>query len=170
MKPGLWISIGAATNDSRVFREHPEWFVENSDKKPGNLHYNSSDSHYYTSCFGTGFKDYIREVILDLYEEYGLAYVKLDLSVISSAYINDENISGCYAETHPFHRDRNESYLVIYERMLEMFDEVHKKAPELFMDCTFETAGKLQLMDYAIAAHAEETGFPILKNPHLLVR
>ncbi len=27
--------------------------------------------------------------------------------------------------------------------------------PDLFIDCTFETAGKLQLMDYAIANHAD---------------
>ncbi len=29
MKPGLWISIGAATKDAAVFREHQEWFVKN---------------------------------------------------------------------------------------------------------------------------------------------
>jgi hypothetical protein len=27
--------------------------------------------------------------------------------------------------------------------------------PDLFIDCTFEAAGRLQLMDYAIAKHAD---------------
>jgi len=44
---------------------------------------------------------------------------------------------------------------VIYQRILALFDELHKEAPDLFIDCTFETAGKLQLIDYAIAEHAE---------------
>ena len=53
MKPGLWISIGAATRDAKVFREHPEWFVENRNNKPGNLHFVADSSDFYTSCFGT---------------------------------------------------------------------------------------------------------------------
>jgi alpha-galactosidase len=27
MKPGLWVSVGSASSDSKVFRDHPEWFV-----------------------------------------------------------------------------------------------------------------------------------------------
>lgn len=38
---------------------------------------------------------------------------------------------------------------------MKMFDDLHAEAPDLFIDCTFETAGKLQLMDYGIAKHAE---------------
>ena len=38
---------------------------------------------------------------------------------------------------------------------MELFDQMHAELPDLFIDCTFETAGKLQLMDYGIARHAE---------------
>jgi len=155
MKPGLWISIGAATRDAKVFREHPEWFVENQNNEPGNLHYVADNSDFYTSCFGTEWKNYIRDVILDLVKNYGLGYAKMDFSVVTSAYVTDNSISGCYATDHPYHRDHAESLLVIYERVLQLFDELHAAAPELFIDCTFETAGKLQLTDYAIANHAE---------------
>lgn len=165
MKPGLWISIGAATRDAKVFREHPEWFVENQNHKPGNLHYVADNSDFYTSCFGTEWKNYIRDVILDLVKNYGLGYAKMDFSVVTSAYVTDNSISGCYATDHPYHRDHAESLLVIYERVLQLFNELHAAAPELFIDCTFETAGKLQLMDYAIANHAEGNWLSNFEEP-----
>ncbi len=154
MKPGLWISIGAATADSKVFHDHPEWFVINYKGEPGNIH-SMNDKDFYSSCFGTDWFDYIKGVILRLEKEYGLAYAKLDFSVVTSAYVTDPRISGCYATDHPYHRDHEESFTVIYERILKLFDELHEEAPGLFIDCTFETAGKLQLIDYAIAEHAE---------------
>ncbi len=40
MKPGLWMSIGSATDDAAVYSEHPEWFVKNVNLEPGNLHSN----------------------------------------------------------------------------------------------------------------------------------
>ena len=155
MKPGLWISIGSATTDAQVFKEHPEWFVKSSSNKSGNLHTGSDNSNFKSSCLGTDWVDYIKHMILSLVKEYGLAYAKLDFSVITSAYVNNDLISGCYASDHPYHKDHEESYIVIYERLLKLFDDLHAVAPELFIDCTFETAGKLQLMDYAIAQHAE---------------
>ncbi len=165
MKPGLWMSIGSATRDAAVFREHPEWFVKNRQGEPGNLHYVSDEPNFFTGCFGTGWKDYIREVILSLAGDYGLAYTKLDFAVAASAYVNDPAISGCYATGHPFHRDHHESFIVIYERVLELFDQLHEAYPDLFIDCTFETAGKLQLMDYAIARHAEGNWLANFEEP-----
>ncbi len=37
--------------------------------------------------------------------------------------------------------------------------------PDLFIDCTFETAGKLQLMDLAIAAHADGNWLSNFEEP-----
>jgi alpha-galactosidase len=165
MKPGLWISIGSATKDAQVFREHPEWFVRNRNNQLGNLHTIAEGSDFYTSCFGTDWTNYIKNVILGLVKDYGLAYAKLDLSVVTSAYVNDNSISGCYATDHPYHRDHQESLLIIYERVLKLFDELHTAAPDLFIDCTFETAGKLQLMDYAIAQHAEGNWLSNFEEP-----
>ena len=164
MKPGLWMSIGSATNDAAVYREHPEWFVKNVNMEPGNLH-SSHDADFHTSCFGTGWVDYIRDVVIRLCNEYGLAYTKLDFAIAASAYVNDPQISGCYATDHPLHRDREESYIVIYEQLMELFDELHAAYPNLFIDCTFETAGKLQLMDYAIAGHADGNWLSNFEEP-----
>lgn len=49
--------------------------------------------------------------------------------------------------------------------MLELFDQLHAACPDLFIDCTFETAGKLQLMDYAIARHAEGNWLANFEEP-----
>ena len=54
---------------------------------------------------------------------------------------------------------------------MDLVDELHRVAPELYIDFTFETAGRLQLMDYGIARHAdgnwlcniEETGLPRMR-------
>jgi len=163
MKPGLWITIGAATGDAAVYQEHPEWFVKNSQGVPGNIHGYGED--FYTTCFGTGWLDYIRDVILNMSKEYGLAYTKLDFAIATSAYVNDSRISGCYATEHPYHRDHHDSFISIYERVLEFFDLLHKEYPDLFIDCTFETAGKLQLMDYAVANHADGNWLSNFEEP-----
>ena len=165
MKPGLWISIGAATRDARVFREHPEWFIRNEHQELADLHLSHEQSDFFTSCFGTGWYGYIKETILGLVDAYGLAYAKLDFAAVTSAYVNDTRRSGCYATGHPHHRDRLESHWVLYNRVLQLFDELHREAPELFIDCTFETAGKLQLMDYAIAAHADGNWLSNFEEP-----
>ena len=85
----------------------------------------------------------------------GLGFVKLDLTVATSAYVTDYKKSGCSAKNHPYHKDREESLIVIYEQLFKLFDELHAEAPNLYIDCTFETAGKLQLIDYAFCQHAE---------------
>ncbi|MEN8229486.1 MAG: alpha-galactosidase [Bacteroidota bacterium] len=164
MKPGIWMSIGSATDDAKVYREHPEWFVKNSSNQPGNLH-SQGDDDFHTSCFGTDWVDYIKDVIASMWNQYGLAYAKLDFAIVTSAYVTDPSISGCYATDHPYHRDHHESLMVIYERLLRLFDQLHTECPDLFIDCTFETAGKLQLMDYAIANHAEGNWLSNFEEP-----
>jgi alpha-galactosidase len=163
MKPGLWITIGAATGDAKVYKDHPGWFVKNSSGDPANIHGYGDD--FYTTCYGTGWVEYIKDVIVGLSQEYGLAYTKLDFAIATSAYVNDPRISGCYATDHPFHRDHQESFWVIYNRVLELFDRLHEQCPGLFIDCTFETAGKLQLMDYAIANHADGNWLSNFEEP-----
>lgn len=163
MKPGLWISLATADPSSKVYNEHPEWFVKDADGKQTDLHNLHATSR--TGCMGTDWYDYIRNTVLRLVREHGLAYVKLDLAILASAYVYDANRTGCYADSHPYHRDRAESFDVIYQRCMELFDELHREAPDLFIDCTFETAGKLQLMDYGIALHAEGNWLSNITQP-----
>ena len=160
MKPGLWISIAAAQPGTVPVTEHPEWFVRDENGNMTNLHEKinaeiNPDGQPYTACLATDWKDYIKGKILFCVKEYGLAYAKLDFAILCSAYQFEKESTGCYATDHPYHKDREESNYMIYQRVMDLFDELHAEAPDLFIDCTFETAGQLQLMDYGIAQHAE---------------
>jgi alpha-galactosidase len=155
MKPGLWISIASASQSSNVFKTHPEWFVLDINGKSTSLH-GANDTRNLTACFGTEWYDYIKEKLVRLSVDYGLEYMKLDLSVVSSAYTFDLNTaSGCYSTTHPGHKDHNESLYTNYESIWQLFDELHTAKPDLFIDCTFEIMGGMQLIDYGLLKHAE---------------
>ncbi|MBC8152479.1 MAG: alpha-galactosidase [Bacteroidetes bacterium] len=153
LKPGLWVSIGTAAPDSKVYRDHPDWFVEDAAGKPTSLVINDADK--YTACFGTGWYGHINTVLSRLISDYGLEYLKLDFSVVTSPYRFDPAESGCYAPGHAGHRDHHESLFANYEPMWTLFDALHARTPNLFIDCTFETMGGLQLIDYAMLKHAE---------------
>ncbi len=158
MKPGLWISIAAAEATSKVYREHPEWAVLKADGSPINLHADYDRMYNwesYSMCMTTGWHDYIKNVILNLVRENGLEYIKADFAVVTGAYTTDKTRSGCHATDHPAHNGRNESMLKMYQATWQLFDDLHKEAPELFIDCTFETMGALQLIDLDMCKHAE---------------
>ncbi len=154
MKPGLWLSVGSANISARVFREHPEWYVKGAGGNLSNLH-TMRDTTMRTACMSTAWTSHIRDVILGLAMEHGLTYTKLDFAVVTSAYVNDPAVSGCYAADHEGHRDQPESFLANYRGLFDLFDELQEAVPDLFIDCTFETEGKLHLIDYAFLKHAE---------------
>ena len=162
MKPGLWLALATVNEESKVYQNHPEWVVRYKDGSPMNVHGN--EPKRYTVCMTTGWKDYIKEVLLNLVKEHGLEYVKLDLAVVTGAYMFDRSRSGCYAEGHN-HKDREESLLEIYRRTWQLFDELHEEAPELFIDCTFETMGALQTIDYDMCKHAEGNWLSNFEEP-----
>ena len=158
MKPGVWISLGSAESKSNVYKSHPEWLVRKTDGSPLSLHADFDkmyDWETYSMCMTTGWYDYIKEVILNLIKEHGLEYIKGDFAVVTGAYTSDKTRSGCSATNHPMHRDRNESMLEMYQRTWQLFDDLHKEAPDLFIDCTFETMGAQQLIDLDMCKHAE---------------
>ena len=158
MKPGVWISLGAAESVSKVYKEHPEWLVRDADGSPISLHADHNkmyDWETYSMCMTTGWYDHIKGVILNLVKEHGLEYIKGDFAVVTGAYTSDKTRSGCHAKNHPMHKDRNESMLEMYRRTWELFDDLHKEAPDLFIDCTFETMGDAQLIDLDMCKHAE---------------
>lgn len=153
MKPGLWVSVGSASPESKVFKAHPNWFVRDKNGKHTNLHL--ADSTIVTADFGTGWYGYIKDILMKLSLDYGLEYLKLDFTVVTSPYRFDPKLSGSYNTNAPGHRDHHESLYTNYEAVWKLFDELHEAKPNLFIDCTFETLGGLQLIDYAMLKHAE---------------
>ncbi len=165
MRPGLWIGIAQVTRQSPLLKEHPEWFIRNEQGEIVQRHVNGETSQsYVTACLTTGYYDHIKGVILGLVRELGLEYVKLDLGIAVGAYVSDPNQSGCFAKDHP-HRDRQESYLEIYRRCFDLFDDIHREFPHLYIDCTFETVGRMNLEDYAFCLHAEGNWLSNFQDP-----
>ncbi|QBE61906.1 glycoside hydrolase family 36 protein [Pseudoduganella lutea] len=154
MKPGLWVSVGSADKHSRVFRAHPDWFVENRAGQLTNLHLESWAGDKLTACFTTGWRDYIGGVLARLVREHGLVYLKLDFAVVTSSYVFDLKRNGCHARKHS-HADQPESLALNHQAMWDLFDGLHRQFPQLFIDCTFEAMGGMQLIDYAMLRHAE---------------
>jgi alpha-galactosidase len=165
MEPGLWISVGTTAKTAKAYKEHPEWLIRDKDGNAVSIH-DPWGSDAITACHGTEYTEYIKGKILSLVKEFGLKYVKLDLSVATSAYVLDPKFSGCYATNHPYHKDHEESYIAIYTRLFQLFDDLHKAAPDLYIDCTFETDGKLQLIDYAYCEHAEGNWLTNIEEPY----
>lgn len=164
MKPGIWISVGTASPESKVYKKHPEWFVKDKNGNPINL--NDEQTNRYSACFGTGWYGYIKEVLTRLTLEYGIEYLKLDFPIVTSPYMFDHTLTGCYATHHEGHADRRESFYLNYEIMWRLFDELHQAKPGLFIDCTFETMGGLQLIDYAMLKHAEGNWLSNYEGPN----
>jgi alpha-galactosidase len=151
---GLWFSVSAAGKTTDVFKNNPDWFVKDMKGEYANLH--TYDNKIATGCLTTGWYDYILDHLNDAVKEYTLNYLKVDLSMVVSAYRNDhEEVSGCAALNHEKHKDRNESYLRLYRRTYSLFDELHQKYRDLYIDCTFELMGAYQLIDYSAIQHAE---------------
>lgn len=153
MKGGLWISLAALERNSRIAGEHPGWIVQDSSGNMTNLH--TPDKNQLTADITTGWRNYIISIISKYVKDNDLRYVKLDLAIVTSAYIFDRSVSGSYAKGRQSYEDRQESLLEIYRSAWSIFDELHQVFPELFIDCTFETMGAMQLIDYDMCKHAE---------------
>jgi alpha-galactosidase len=152
MRPGIWISVASAGLSSEVYQKHPEWFMTDSEGK-----------HYFvqgiarpsrTASLATGWYDYILKKMSDIITENNISYVKLDFGVVTGAYNTNPLNSGDYTPREAY-RDRPESMLVLYRRMWDLFNELHQRYPDLFIDCTYETMGKRQSIDYAMCKHAD---------------
>ncbi|MBQ6010509.1 MAG: alpha-galactosidase, partial [Kiritimatiellae bacterium] len=124
MRPGLWISLAFAGPSSKPRMEHPEWFAKDKSGQPANLH--TTRGRDRTACLATPWRDYIRDRILALVKDHGLAYVKLDLAIATSAYVYDDARTGCYATDHPGHAGHDDSYAAIFESCMKLFDELHE--------------------------------------------
>ncbi len=153
LRRGLWLSLAMASKYSAVYKEHPDWFILDKNGQPMCVH--GIQPANVTACMTTGWADYIRDVIAEKVKALDLNYVKLDLAIATSAYMYDRDMSGCHATNHPGHRDQNDSYLPIYRSAWQVFDDLHRQFPELFIDCTYETMGASHLIDYDMCKHAE---------------
>jgi alpha-galactosidase len=163
MKVGLWFTIANVNARSKIAIQHPEWLIKDKDGNPANLHDMSIpvdgkgwSNALKTMSLGSPYYDYIKNLISDYIKDLGITYLKLDLSLINSAYVNDPLRAGDFeTNSSKLYRDRASSYWVMYERIMQLMDELHTSFPDLLIDCTFEVWGRYNIADYALIQHAD---------------
>ncbi len=153
IKGGLWVGLASVDVNSKVYKEHPEWAFRDKDGKPTYLHDGARGR--VTMSLGSPYYDYILQRIKDLVKENSLSYIKLDLAIANSAYILDYDRKGDYGFEGKTYRDHESSYYAIYERALQLFDELHAAYPQLLIDCTYEVWGEYYVNDFALLEHAD---------------
>jgi alpha-galactosidase len=163
MRAGLWFAIASVHNKSDIAKQHPEWLVCDVNGKAENLHDGSLiedgdtwSSALRTMSLGSGYYDHVLKLLKGRIKEWGITYLKLDLSIATSAYVNDVSRTGDYDfGGDKIYKDRESSYWAIFERMMLLMKELKKEFPDLLLDCTFETWGRYNLVDFALIQHAD---------------
>ena len=156
LKAGLWYPLALAGKDSKLFKDHPEWAIRGKDGSPVSVY--NRNPNFVTMSMCSPYYDHVFEKLSQIIETCQLAYVKLDFSVATSAYIMDSNNSGDYAaqdSKYGYYKDQASSYWAIYQATIRFFDELSAKFPDLVIDCTFELWGRGGINDYALIQHAD---------------
>jgi len=77
MTAGLWLAPFAATKKSRLFKEHPDWFIKDKNGRPYNTGHNWG-GFYSLDIYHPGARAYIMHVFDVVLNQWGYDLVKLD--------------------------------------------------------------------------------------------
>ncbi|MCI8421406.1 MAG: alpha-galactosidase [Clostridia bacterium] len=77
MIAGLWLAPFAGVKKSKLFREHPEWFIKDKYGKPYNTGHNWG-GFYSLDIYNEGAREYIKHVFDTVLNDWGYDLVKLD--------------------------------------------------------------------------------------------
>ena len=163
MQVGIWFTVAGVNAKSNIALQHPDWLIKDSKGNAANLHslgINKDGTGWgaamKTMSLGSPYYDYIKNCISTYIKQLGVTYVKLDLSIAASAYVHQPDLSGDYeTNASKLYNDRASSYYTIYERCMQLMDDLHAAFPGILIDCTFETWGRYNIADYALAEHAD---------------
>jgi alpha-galactosidase len=154
IKPGMWFSLATIDSTSRIYHEHPEWAIRDSLGKPVDIHSPGWENHVSMSMC-SGWYDYILEKLSLYVSTLKLGYVKLDFATDVSAYVMDPAVAGDYHFEGKGYPDHESSHYAIFEATTRLLDELHKRHPNLVIDCTFEVWGRYNISDFALIKHAD---------------
>ncbi len=144
MRLGLWLPMAVIGKKTSVYRD--EWVVLDQDGKPRDGFW--GDDRNRVMCMATGYRDVAAARINEAIERFRLAYVKLDLTTVFSAY---RQAPGCWARGHD-HANWAESLNRIYEGISYVTARVYEKHPDVLLDLTFELWGQKHLIDAGLLA------------------
>ncbi|MFZ4402084.1 MAG: glycoside hydrolase family 36 protein [Bacteroidales bacterium] len=155
IKPGMWFSIATINRSSKIYQQHPEWALKDSNGNSQNVY--TLDTFRVTMSMSSPWYDYIKKTIVRYIKTCELGYVKLDFAVASSAYITNPEISGDYGTQDGIYGYKNQasSYWSLYNSSMRLFRDLKAEFPDLIVDCTFEVWGKYHIIDYALIQNAD---------------
>ncbi len=159
LQVGLWLSFATANVESEAVKNHPEWIVKDKNGDPVLVHVTTGETLgevSYTMSMASPWYDYIREKIAHYVRTCSLSYIKLDLAAALGSYQPDPAVSGDYEGGGvKLYKDRESSFWLLFQKTLELCDDLHKEFPDLMIDYTYETHGRHNGVDYALLQHAE---------------
>lgn len=155
MEPGIWFAPTTLDARCKVYHEFSDCSVTDKDGNPSNLHGWLNNYPAYTmDITNPKWYNYILSRLKFLISEYGIRYVKIDLSVIKSAYVTVPVRSGSYKST-VFSSGREEYLYRGYEQLARFSDDLYAAFPDLIIDYTYELWGDHHTIDYFLTAHAD---------------
>ncbi|MFC2126630.1 alpha-galactosidase, partial [Bacteroidota bacterium] len=140
MKPGCWISLTIAQKESEAFNIYKDFAVKDIDENPANLHGWSNNFNILTMNIVSPWYEIIKEKVFKLVRNQGMRYLKIDLAMVKSAYIMEQERSGTHDATN-LYSGREDFLLKSFERINVLFDSMAIEFPDLIIDCTFELWG-----------------------------
>lgn len=146
MRLGLWVPLAAIGTATAEYRSHPEWAA--LDQQGKEKFTNTAAGTKIVMCLASPFRDAAADRVIQLIEQYHLAYVKLDLTTIFNAYGESP---GCWAKGHN-HESWAESLGEIYEGISHVTRRIYEKHPDVLLDLTFELWGQKHLIDAGLLA------------------
>lgn len=152
MKPGIWFSLCSVEYGSKAFEQFRNYCIRNTAGEPRNLHGWANDLRFYSMDILSPWYDEILNKTRILIEEYGFEYLKIDLSFVKSAYITNPDLAGTYKKGDP--QSNHEFFYPAYLKLLQYFDELRVRYPQVIIDCTYELWGDHHAVDYALIQHA----------------
>src|SRR5262249_8659887 len=90
-EPGIWTAPFLAGRDSRLMREHPEWFLRHDNDQPLRAGYNPNWSEvddkfaYALDASNPAFRDHLTSLFGRFTRDFGYSYLKLDFLFATSA-------------------------------------------------------------------------------------
>jgi alpha-galactosidase len=145
MRLGLWVPLAAISQNTEVYREHPEWVIKDRHGNPKISEFEDGGGNA-VMCLGTPYREVAATRINNLIERYNLRYVKIDLTTVFNAYGESP---GCYAQGH-YHRSEADSILCIYEGIQYVTDRIYRDHPDVLLDLTYELWGQKHIIDYGL--------------------
>ncbi|MFW5709993.1 MAG: glycoside hydrolase family 36 protein, partial [Bacteroidota bacterium] len=109
MVPGIWMAPFIARRNSRLYKEHKDWFLTDRKGKPVKAGWNPNwgigGNFYALDTTNPQFQDYLGNVVHTMVHEWGFKYLKLDFTYAASLYGSafNQTLSSAERLTHGYH-------------------------------------------------------------------